>query len=183
MSLTKLAQKLISDKFDSINYGVDATCGNGNDTFFLAGICGADGMIFSFDVQEEALDKTEKLLAINNQQAGVMLINSGHENMEKLIKPKVDVVMFNLGYLPKSESKICTRPETTIAALEATLKLVSAAGIITVLCYPGTEEGRVETQEVNKWIGNLDKNEFSLSEYNSEKQDGTTPVLYLLEKK
>lgn len=182
MSLTRFAHKLIKEKFDTVKYGVDATCGNGNDTLFLAGMCDIDGMIFSFDVQNEALDNAEKLLADNNLYTGVMFINSGHENMEKLIKPKVDVVMFNLGFLPNSKSKICTKPESTITALNSAIKLSREGGMITLLCYPGTVEGKVETDEVKKWLDELNGNEFKISENLSDSPDDTTPVLYLLEK-
>ena len=182
MSLAKLAQEIISKKFSSIEYAVDATCGNGHDVLFLAGLCNKGGMVYSFDVQEEALDKAEKLINENTQPASVMFVNTGHENMEKVIKPKVDLVMFNLGFLPNSDSNICTKPETTIPALESALNILRKGGMLTVLCYPGTEEGRVETNEVVKWLKNLDKNEFKLSEHLSEKPDNTTPVLYVLEK-
>jgi len=182
MPLTKLAQQLITNKFDTIEYGIDATCGNGNDTLFLAGICDSDGMIFGFDIQEEALDITEKLLNKNNINQCVMLINSGHENMEKVIKPKVDVVMFNLGFLPRSESKICTKPETTIPALELASKVVREGGMITILCYPGTDKGKAERTEVKTWLDGLNSNEFKISEYLSNNPDDTTPVLYLLER-
>ena len=182
MPLTKLAQKLINDKFSRIKYGIDATCGNGNDTLFLVGICDPDGMIFSFDIQEEALDITEKLLSGNNITQSVMLVNSGHENMEKVIKPKVDVVMFNLGFLPYSESTICTKPETTIPALVSACNLIREGGIITVLCYPGTVKGKTETNEVKAWINGINGNEFLVSEYTSDDPDDTTPVLYVLQK-
>ena len=183
MSLTKLAQILIREKFDGLDYAADATCGNGKDTLFLAGMCNAGGMVFSFDIQEEALDKSEKLINENTYPASVMFLHTGHENIKKVIKPKVDVVMFNLGFLPKSESNICTKPDTTIKALNSACKILSDNGIITVLCYPGTDEGRVETKEVSKWMNNLDKNEFNLSEHLSDDPDETTPVLYVVEKK
>ena len=182
MPLTKLAQKLIKDNFTSIKYGIDATCGNGNDTLFLAGICDSEGMIFSFDIQEEALDITEKLLSANNITQSVLLVNSSHENMEKVIKPKVDVIMFKLGFLPKSESKICTKPGTTIPALESSCKLLREQGMITVLCYPGTDQGKVETFEVKTWIDSINSNEFKISEYASDDPDDTTPILFIIQK-
>ena len=182
MSLTNMSKELISEKFQSIEYGVDATCGNGHDTLFLAGLCSPDGMIFSFDVQEEALNKAEKLLNENNLPTSVMFVNTGHENMEKVIKPNVDVVMFNLGFLPNSESKICTRPGTTITALNSACRKLNDHGIITIICYPGTLEGRAETKEVKDWIAGLDNNTFNISEHLSEKPNETTPVLYVVEK-
>lgn len=183
MSLTKLAQILISEKFSSIEYGVDATCGNGHDSLFLAGLCSQEGMIYSFDIQEEAIDKAEKLLNDHNMPTSVMFVNSCHQNMEKVIKPKVDVVMFNLGYLPNSQSKICTNSETTITALDSATNILKAGGLITLLCYPGTDEGSVETREVKNWLGKLNKDEFTVSEHLSEKPDDTTPVLYVIDKK
>ena len=183
MSLTKLAQTLIKEKFDRINYAVDATCGNGHDTLFLANLCKKEGMVYSFDVQEEALDNAEKLINDYAHPASVMFVNTGHENMEKVIKPKVNVVMFNLGFLPNSDSNICTKPETTIPALESALNILREGGMLTVLCYPGTEEGRVETDEVVKWLKNLDKNEVKISKHLSEKPDETTPVLYVVGKR
>lgn len=182
MSLTELAKKIIIEKYSSIEYGVDATCGNGRDTLFLAELCRNDGMIYSFDIQEEALDNAEKLLNDQNLPTSVMFVSTGHENMEKVIKPKVEVVMFNLGYLPNSESKICTKPETTITAFHSACEILKSGGIITILCYPGTDEGRVETDEVGKWLNDLDNNKYNVSEHLSESPDETTPVLYVIEK-
>ena len=57
---------------------IDATMGDGNDTKFLAGL-GCEGL--SFDIQEEALVKTKKLLGNDNEN--VKLILDSHENIEK----------------------------------------------------------------------------------------------------
>ena len=37
---------------------VDATMGNGHDTCLLAGLVGAEGHVYAFDVQQQALEMT-----------------------------------------------------------------------------------------------------------------------------
>ena len=44
---------------------IDATVGNGHDTFALAKLVGKDGLVFGFDIQKVALDRTEALLEEN----------------------------------------------------------------------------------------------------------------------
>lgn len=44
---------------------IDATAGNGYDTLFLSRAVGPSGKVLAFDVQEQALDATERLLRCN----------------------------------------------------------------------------------------------------------------------
>ena len=37
---------------------IDATTGNGYDTCFLANLVGKNGLVFGFDIQEQAIDNT-----------------------------------------------------------------------------------------------------------------------------
>ena len=37
------------------SFVVDATCGNGGDTAFLASLVGDDGKVFGFDIQKDAV--------------------------------------------------------------------------------------------------------------------------------
>ncbi len=39
---------------------IDATCGNGNDTLYLADLVGKDGKVLAFDIQEQAIHTTKK---------------------------------------------------------------------------------------------------------------------------
>ncbi len=182
MSLTDKAHQIISQKFNSINLGIDATCGNGFDTLFLARLCSESGKVLSFDIQEEALEIAKNKIDKTGFLENVEFIHDGHENMSEYIKDKADVVMFNLGYLPKSDKNISTKTVTTIIALDSAIILLSDRGLITIICYPGHKEGKEETNEIKKYIGGLDKKQFSTTEYLSESPDDTTLVLYILEK-
>ena len=46
---------------------IDATMGNGNDTLFLCRMAGKTGHVTAFDIQQQALEATEKLLEENRQ--------------------------------------------------------------------------------------------------------------------
>ena len=182
MSLTIKAHKIISEKFLSINYGIDATCGNGNDTLFLAKLCSDNGRIYGFDIQQQALEITSNKLADNNLSDRVTLISAGHETMLEHISHNVEVIIFNLGYLPSSNTNISTEAEKTVRALGVACKLLNNEGLISIVCYPGHEAGMRETQHVKIWIESLDSKWFKVSEYLSEMPDQSTPVLYIIEK-
>jgi len=53
---------------------VDATCGNGNDTAFLASLVGENGRVFGFDIQDKAIANTTKKLTDLNLIDRVTLI-------------------------------------------------------------------------------------------------------------
>ena len=96
----QMAKRYISACVSEGEQVVDATCGNGRDTLFLAELVGEKGKVFSFDIQAEALSKTRRLLEANNLLSRVHLIQSGHEHIQDYVHGKIAAVMFNLGYLP-----------------------------------------------------------------------------------
>lgn len=52
---------------------LDATCGNGHDTLFLANLVGPNGTVYAFDIQEEAIEHTTARLIENNSLNQVKL--------------------------------------------------------------------------------------------------------------
>lgn len=98
----------------------------------------SNGHVFGFDIQDTRIQSTfEKVKAFNN----VTLIQDGHENIKKHIdiqfKGQIDAAIFNLGYLPKGDKSIVTRPETTIKAINAIFDYLSVEGIIVLVIYHG----------------------------------------------
>jgi len=51
--------KNVVEKGDTV---VDATCGNGYDTVFLARLVGEEGKVYAFDVQSQAIETTKDRL-------------------------------------------------------------------------------------------------------------------------
>ena len=184
--LTKITEvnKLFME--DVINEGdvvIDATMGNGYDTKYLAEKVGESGFVYSFDIQEEALKSTKKRLEKSDLLNRVQLILDGHENIENYVKDEVACVIFNLGYLPRADHNIITKPETTLKALKSSLKLLKPHGVVSLAIYTGHEGGMEERNSVYEYVKSLDQNEFNVLESKFINQINNPPQLILIEKK
>ena len=135
---------------------VDATMGNGYDTQWLCELAGEAGRVYAFDVQPEAVRRTEQRLAEAGLSERARLFCAGHERMAELIPEPVDAVVFNLGWLPGAEHGVTTRVETTLQAVEAALSVLKEDGIMTVCIYPGHDEGARELRALIRWAETLD---------------------------
>lgn len=139
---------------------VDATMGTGGDTEALCILAGEHGRVDAFDIQQEALDRTEARLREHGLSGRAVLHLTGHEHMRELVQPGLDLVTFNLGWLPGSRDKtITTHLETTLQALSAALDLLKKGGVITLCAYPGHDEGSRELNEILKWTESLPSQE------------------------
>lgn len=67
----------------------------------------------------------------------------------------IDLLIFNLGYLPGSSHKLMTQPESTLEALEKGLSQLAPQGLITIVAYPGTPTGEAEAQAVHTFLTTL----------------------------
>ena len=138
---------------------VDATMGNGGDTEALCRLAAAQGQVYAFDIQPQALFATRRRLATAGLEERARLYLMGHEQMARVVPPGVDLVVFNLGWLPGAADKaVTTRAETTLQALEAALGLLKKGGLITLCAYPGHAEGARELRKVLDWAQGLDGN-------------------------
>ena len=153
MSVLSFAHKLISERLTLGDRAIDATVGTGADTLFLARTTGARGEVLGFDIQAAALQLTEERLRAareeNSSLAAVTLLARSHAEMLEAAPASwqgtVGAVMFNLGYLPSGDAdkNIITEPDSSIAALEASLQLLRPGGIITAVLYPGHAGGDI----------------------------------------
>ena len=181
--ITDINKLYLENAIDEGDIVVDATMGNGYDTKYLAQKVGETGFVYSFDVQEAALKSTKKKLDKENLTHRVKLILDGHENMNKYVEGEVSCVLFNLGYLPRADHNIITKPETTIKAIEHSLYLLKPHGIISIAIYTGHEGGMEEKNSVYEFVKNLDQNEFNVLESGFINQINNPPQLVLIEKK
>ncbi len=145
---------------------IDATAGNGHDSLFLAHQIKSRGQLFAFDIQQQAINNTEKRLNEAGVADNTTLICCGHEQMLEHIPNtflgKVNLIVFNLGYLPRAEKTVITQKETTIQALDAAIQLIAPLGRISILAYPGHAGGDQETYAVNTWLEKLPKHRYSV---------------------
>jgi tRNA G37 N-methylase Trm5 len=176
-----MARTFISSRISEGVQVIDATAGNGHDTLFLARLVGDRGRVFSFDIQQEAIEHTRRLLEAENILERVELIQHGHEEMHLFVHEPVAAVMFNLGYLPRGDHLIVTRPDSTVSAIEASLRILSRGGIITVVLYTGHDGGREEQDAVLKFCKKLDQKHYTVLSYKIINQVNEPPSLLVIE--
>lgn len=176
-----LSHLMIPSFLNQGDLAVDATCGNGHDTLLLAELVGDCGTVWAFDVQESAIRATAKRLDEAGLTGRVKLIRSGHERMAEHVTSGVSAVVFNLGYLPGGDRSVITRPETTIAAFEQTLKLLRPGGIAAVTVYPG-HDGGGECSTVDAWAARLDQRAFHAWRMGQLNVTTDAPYFILLQK-
>ena len=128
---------------------IDFTMGNGNDTLSLSKVA---NKVYSFDIQEKALENTKKLLdSINN----VELILDGHENFDKYVQD-FDVGIFNLGYLPQGDHNITTKVSTSLKAIKKAVQYLNKKGHLFIVVYIGHFEGKEESLKIDEYVCSLD---------------------------
>lgn len=135
---------------------IDATMGNGHDTQWLCELAGSSGYVYAFDVQKDAVERTRERLNAAGMAERATLLCQGHQHMTDFVKESVDVIVFNLGWLPGAEHGLTTRTDTTLQAVDAALSLLKEEGIMTVCIYPGHEEGTRELEALMDWAAKLD---------------------------
>lgn len=161
---------------------VDFTMGNGNDTLFLSKTVGAEGRVYAFDIQKEALISTEAHLKANGAPENYTLICASHHRVKEFVKEPIKGGMFNLGYLPRSGKKaVTTLRETTMPAVEAAIDLLAPDGVLIIAIYPGHEEGALEGDMLREYLGTLSKYKICASEFRILNSP-TSPYFFLVEK-
>lgn len=140
---------------------IDATCGNGYDTLFLTQF--PLKALFAIDIQPEAIKKTKELLDQHKRSHLVSLHEGSHASFQWISPPPtVNLIVYNLGYLPKGDKTLTTQTETTLSSLNAALELLRDKGALSITCYPGHEEGAKEHEAILSWGEKLDPKKWDL---------------------
>jgi hypothetical protein len=92
--------------------------------------------------------------------------------------PRVDAAMFNLGYLPRGDRRIVTRPSTTIPAIAALLDRLAPNGRISILAYRGHSEGLEEYEAVRAFLEQTP--DLEVRELTGEADNERGPRLFLV---
>ena len=142
---------------------LDATCGMGNDTIFIAELLKDKGSVDSYDIQEIAINTTKEKL-INKNITNVNLFLKSHE----FIDPSLyDLAIFNLGYLPNTDKTITTKKETTMIAIEKLVNEISNnPNLLIIIClYNGHTEGKIESDFIDHYAYNLSSKDYLVCKY------------------
>ncbi|WP_099320222.1 class I SAM-dependent methyltransferase [Anaerococcus sp. Marseille-P3625] len=176
--ITELAKEILKNE-KKINVAVDMTAGNGYDSKFILDELKAT-KLYAFDIQAKAKENTQKL--IGNRENFTFILDS-HENIDKYVKEKIDLAIYNLGYLPKADKNITTKKTSTINSLKKLLDLLNKDGKIFISVYPGHKEGKLEADALDAYLGNLDQKLFTVLKLSYPNQKNTPPYLNIISKK
>ncbi|UVI31473.1 class I SAM-dependent methyltransferase [Paenibacillus spongiae] len=189
LSVISMAHKLVAERVTAGDIVIDATCGNGVDTQFLAELVGPRGTVYGFDVQEQALLRTRERL--NPLEAAgrlprMNLLLDSHASMKEHIAEaehgNIAAAMFNFGYLPGADPRVITQVESSLAALRAAVPALRSGGILTAVLYPGHEGGGSEASAVEAWAAALAPAEGQTLLYRMA-QKPSAPYLIAIEKR
>lgn len=179
-NLIEIQKLVIKSYLSDIKIAVDATLGNGNDTNMIIETFGRDVKVYSFDIQEKAIISAKENIK-NEYHKNIEFINDSHEYMDKYVKGSPDLVMFNLGYLPKSDHVIKTNPYTTLHAMEKAIEILKPNGLISIMFYIGHDNAR-EYKTLLEYVRILDARNFKAIHVNPINQDENAPKLVIIQK-
>ncbi len=141
---------------------VDATCGAGNDTLFMANELKNIGVVISYDIQEEAIKKAKKLLTDNDLNNVVFKLKS-HEFIDEI----PDVVIYNFGYLPNTDKTITTIPSVSLTSIKKMVSLIDLNNdlFIILVLYPGHTVGMIESKIIDDYCKGLSSKDYLVCKY------------------
>ena len=156
---------------------IDATAGRGRDTALLCRLAGPAGRVLAFDIQADAVRQTRKLL----EQEGLIaeVIQDSHANMEQYAAPEtVDCIVFNFGRLPGGDPHIFTVAESSIAAIDAGLRLLKPGGVMSLSLYYGGANGYDERDAILAHLRTLDDRRCSVlvCDWANRRNDPPMPI-------
>ena len=181
------SKKLFKQFVEPGSIVIDATCGNGQDTAFLAELVGDTGKVYGFDIQKEAIEKTRLRLTEEKLQSRVLLFETSHTNMAVSIPTDMHqhicATVFNLGYLPGGDSSITTLADSTIEAIKQALYLTKIGGLVLLVIYPGHDTGKIESERVLEFVKQLPAHLYEVLQYGFINKKNAPPYILAIEKK
>lgn len=173
------AKSLVEDIAAENDIFVDATCGNGHDTKFMADLAGPSGKVYSFDIQEDALNNAKNL---TGDLTNIRYILDSHANAEKYLEENIKAAMFNLGYLPRGDKSITTKSDSTLKAITHIFDALLPGGRIVIVVYHGHPGGKEEKDALYDFLSQLPQHKANVLEYRFINQRNNAPFIFCIEK-
>jgi SAM-dependent methyltransferase len=172
----KVAHHVWDQILSSHHTAIDATCGGGYDTQFLAQRC---RRVLSLDIQAEALIRAKSLLSPEENER-TAFYHQSHEDFPEIDSP-IHLVVYNLGYLPGGDKTITTLVKSTLTSIRTAIELISPGGLVSIICYPGHNEGKKEKFALLKLSRGLCPHRYSVS-HQSWINRSKAPSLFIIHK-
>ncbi|TXG75985.1 methyltransferase domain-containing protein [Candidatus Dojkabacteria bacterium] len=173
-----LAHSLWSGHLAPDGLAVDATCGNGHDTLVLSRML-PKGKVFAFDIQKQAIENTRLLLEEHKTLDRVELFQQSHAEWKGEFEPP-HLIVYNLGYLPRSDKIITTLVETTIKSVQTGLEILLDGGALSIMCYPGHAEGEREEKALLDFLSTLPSSEWTVCHHHFPNRPKSPSLFWVL---
>ena len=160
---------------------IDATAGNGNDTLKLCEAVKQCGRVYAFDIQEDALKETQRKLSEKGYSNAKLILDS-HSNMDKYVTHKVRAVIFNLGYLPGGDHRVCTHADTSIEAISKALSIIDKGGFVSITIYHGKDTGTEEKEAVMQYLKTVNHKEYTVTVHDFYNRPNNPPITVIITK-
>lgn len=174
-----LAHDFIKRYVRAGDFCIDATAGRGRDTLLLCELAGETGHVLAFDVQEAAVCETRERLKNAGFSARAKVILDSHSNMESYAeRESVRCIVFNFGFLPGGDKRVFTHAESSIAAIEAGLRLLAPGGVMSLSIYYGGPTGYEERDALLDYFKTIDDQQYTvlISSFTNRRNDPPMPV-------
>lgn len=181
-NVVMLSNLIIENYVKEGDVALDCTVGNGHDTRLLAEHVGEKGKVYGFDIQDQAIENTKELLSKSNLENRVLLYKESHEDIDRYVDELLNIVIYNLGYLPGSDKSVITRAKSTVKSIKKSLNLLDTNGILLIASYIGHLGGIEENNEVENLLAGLNQKKFNVIKNEFINQKNNPPILYVVEK-
>ncbi len=182
LSVLNLAHRFLHDHVQAGDLCIDATAGRGFDTALLCELVGAEGKVLAFDIQQDAVDSTKALLAEKGFSNAEVYLDS-HANLPQYAEAgSVSAIVFNFGWLPRGSHEIFTHADSSIAALNAGLKLLRVGGAMSLCVYYGGANGYTERDALLEYFRTLDSTYFTVLQCQFPNRTGDPPFVVFITK-
>ena len=181
MQVLDLAHQYIRAHVQAGDLCIDATCGRGNDTRLLCELTGSQGRVLAFDIQQEAIDSTAALLRGYGLSAELHLCS--HAELAAYAEQgTVSCIVFNFGWLPRGDHSVFTHADSSIAALEASLRLLKTGGSLVLCVYYGGVNGYSERDALLEYLAALDSRYYTVLQCQFPNRTGCPPFAVFVTK-
>ncbi|MGO3017610.1 MAG: tRNA (mnm(5)s(2)U34)-methyltransferase [Anaerococcus sp.] len=175
-----LVRKILIEEAKRNGIALDMTCGKGHDSKFILDNL-SPKKLYAFDIQEMAKEESKKTIGEFPENFNFIL--DSHKNLDLYIKEKIDLAIFNLGYLPSSDKTITTNYKDVIEAINKILDLSQKGTLIVLTFYPGHKEGKEESIYVEEILRKLPQKQYSILKYDFINQKNNPPYVIKIIKK
>ena len=179
-STKNLVQKIILDQNYKNPICIDMTCGKAYDSKFILENLNPK-ILYAFDIQEES--RIFSLETLGNFPDNFKFILDNHKNVDKYVGEKIDLAIYNLGYLPKADKNITTNYVDVIESLKKLISLMKESSTIILTLYPGHPSGLLESEYIEKYLKLLDQKTYSIISYRFLNQKNNPPYVISIQKK